>query len=239
MNSKNVQTSHSSHTVGVMMGWIGLSLVLMGCGEGGSAVAPQGDVRVRADEGIMIMADQRPTEAQIQAMVAAKDALFTTLSGRLMEAMGEGPANAIAVCQREAGELAAEVGRTHNVKIGRTGVRLRNQRNLAPAWAKDWIEQEVAEPQFAMLSNQQAAALLPIKLQPQCVMCHGPSEQILPEVKSALVDRYPQDQATGFEIGELRGWFWIELPPPAAAEAAGPASNADATDESEAASTGG
>lgn len=63
-----------------------------------------------------------------------------------------------------------------------------------------------------MLSNQQAAALLPIKLQPQCVMCHGPSEQILPEVKSALVDRYPQDQATGFEIGELRGWFWIELP---------------------------
>jgi hypothetical protein len=239
MNSKNVRTFHASHTAGVILGWIGLSLALLGCGEGDTAVAPQGDTRVRPDEGIVILADQRPTEAQIQAMVAAKDALFTTLSGRLMEAMGGGPANAIAVCQREAGELAAEVGRTHNVKIGRTGVRLRNQRNQAPAWANDWIEQAVAEPQFAVLSNQQAAALLPIKLQPQCVMCHGPTEQILPEVKSALVDRYPQDQATGFAVGELRGWFWIELPPSAAPEAGGPTANTDATGESEPASTDG
>jgi len=222
MNRKNARSSHANHTAGVMMGWIGLSLAVLGCGDGGTAVAPQGDVRVRADagEGIVILADQRPTEAQIQAMVAAKDALFTTLSGRLMEAMGGGPANAIAVCQREAGALAEEVGRAHNVKIGRTGVRLRNQRNQAPAWAGEWIEQGVAEPQFAVLSNQQAAALLPIKLQPQCVMCHGPADQILPEVKSALVDRYPQDQATGFEIGELRGWFWIELPLSAGDEAA-------------------
>lgn len=200
---------------GVVLLLIGSVFVFSGCGgdePNGAVAVPPADARVRPADGVTIVPDQRPTEAQIQAMVGAKEALFATLSGRLMEAMAGGPANAIAVCQREAGALAEGVGRSHNVKIGRTGVRLRNQRNQAPAWAADWIEQAVAEPQFAVLSNQQVAALLPIKLQPQCVMCHGPTEQILPEVKSALVDRYPQDRATGFEIGELRGWFWIELP---------------------------
>lgn len=202
----------SVSVVGLLIGSI---FLFSGCGggePGGAGAVPPGDGRVRPADGVAIVPDQQPTEAQIQAMVGAKDALFTALSGRLMEAMAGGPANAIAVCQREAGTLAEEVGRSHNVKIGRTGVRLRNQRNQAPAWAGEWIEQAVAEPRFAVLSNQQVAALLPIKLQPQCVMCHGPTEQILPEVKSALVDRYPQDRATGFEIGQLRGWFWIEMP---------------------------
>jgi hypothetical protein len=31
------------------------------------------------------------------------------------------------------------------------------------------------------------------------------------DVKEKLATFYPQDQATGFSAGELRGWFWIEL----------------------------
>ena len=169
---------------------------------------------VQAPDGVTIVAGMSPTEEQKAAMVAAKDALFTALSGRLLEAMGQGPANAIGVCQREAGEIAAKVAADHGVKIGRTGVRLRNTSNQAPAWAKEWVDAKSAEPQFAVLSNQNAAALLPIKLQPMCVMCHGPVEQILPEIKKQLVDRYPNDQAVGFEPGELRGWFWVERPAP-------------------------
>jgi hypothetical protein len=62
-----------------------------------------------------------------------------------------------------------------------------------------------------MLDNGQAAALLPIKLQAQCLMCHGPAEKIPLEVKTQLAKLYPQDQATGFQEGDLRGWFWVEL----------------------------
>ena len=43
-------------------------------------------------------------------------------------------------------------------------------------------------------------------------MCHGPEDQIIPEVKSELAKVYPDDQAIGFQEGELRGWFWIEMP---------------------------
>jgi hypothetical protein len=186
--------------------------VWVGCGDT-SPPTVETPSRVAPDVGVTILEESQPSEQQVAAMMAAKDALFAALSARLQEAMGQGgPGSAIAVCQREAQEIAARVGETHALKIGRTGVRLRNLRNQAPYWAKDWIEDQVAEPRFAILSNQHAAALLPIKLQTQCLMCHGPTDQMLPEIKSQLVDRYPKDQAVNFAEGELRGWFWIEMP---------------------------
>lgn len=69
---------------------------------------------------------------------------------------------------------------------------------------------KVDTPQFVTLTNGDAAALLPIKLQAQCLMCHGPKEQIAPVIQDQLVKLYPNDEAIGFKEGELRGWFWIE-----------------------------
>jgi len=31
-------------------------------------------------------------------------------------------------------------------------------------------------------------------------------------VLAALRDRYPKDRAIGFKEGEIRGWFWVEMP---------------------------
>lgn len=33
-----------------------------------------------------------------------------------------------------------------------------------------------------------------------------------PIVRAALMDRYPVDRAIGFTEGEIRGWFWVEVP---------------------------
>ncbi len=151
------------------------------------------------------------TEEQKSKLLSAKDALFTKLSGRLMEAMSQsGPAGAIEVCQTEARQIADDIGRDQNVSIGRTGVRLRNSANQPPAWAMQLVADKVDSPVFAKLSNDQTVALLPIKLQPQCLMCHGPQDMISADVQEKLAKLYPQDQATGFAEGELRGWFWVE-----------------------------
>lgn len=40
-----------------------------------------------------------------------------------------------------------------------------------------------------------------------CLACHG--SDIAPEVKAAIAAAYPQDQATGFKMGQLRGAFSI------------------------------
>ena len=55
--------------------------------------------------------------------------------------------------------------------------------------------------------------LLPIRLQPQCTMCHGPAAAIADEVRAEIAASYPDDRATGFATGDLRGWFWVEVRP--------------------------
>jgi hypothetical protein len=163
--------------------------------------------------GPTIVDGQTPTDDAKQKMLAAKEALFATLSARLAQAMGtQGVAAAIAVCKDEAPRLTAQVSREHNLAIGRTGVRLRNTENNPPDWAASLVAKQANEPQFVLLDNGATAALLPIRLQAQCTMCHGTPDMLLPEAQQALAELYPDDAATGFAVGELRGWFWVELP---------------------------
>lgn len=183
----------------------------MGCGKESAPTAnqPLDDT----DSNRVIVKGKAPSDAQKQAMLAAKEALFTKLSGRLMETMGsQGPAAAISVCQTEAPQIAEEVSEEHDLRIGRTGVRLRNSNNEPPAWAKPLTNNKTDTPTFVVLDNEDSAALLPIKLQGQCLMCHGPKDQIATVIQDQLAKLYPNDEATGFNEGDLRGWFWIEMP---------------------------
>ncbi|QDV44743.1 hypothetical protein Enr13x_46130 [Stieleria neptunia] len=191
---------------------LALSLLLFtATGCTGTKTEPVTDQTPTGEPSLSIVEGATPSEESKAAMLAAKDALFTRLSGRLMEAMADaGPAGAIGVCSQEAVKIAKEVGAEHAVQIGRTGVRLRNPNNQPPDWAAALVEQNVDTPVFAVLSDESAAALLPIKLQAQCLMCHGPDEQIAPEIQQKLAQLYPDDRATGFKEGELRGWFWIK-----------------------------
>jgi len=185
------------------------TLMFSGCQK---ALTPIAENAARNEaSAVTIVVGKTPSDDQRQAMLAAKDALFQTLSGRLMETMNSpGPAAAIAVCQKEAPQIATDISESHGLKIGRTGVRLRNSNNQPPSWAKAMTDAKVDTPQFVTLTNGDAAALLPIKLQAQCLMCHGPKEQIAPVIQDQLVKLYPNDEAIGFKEGELRGWFWIE-----------------------------
>ena len=50
----------------------------------------------------------------------------------------------------------------------------------------------------------------PIIVQPLCLSCHG--NVLAPEVANHIEEAYPDDQATGFEIGDLRGVYWVAFP---------------------------
>lgn len=173
--------------------------------------APVAEPTKPIDETATLVEGQEVGERDKARLMAAKDALFTSLSGRLMQAMSSGgPEGAIEICSKEARSLASTVGEQENVRIGRTGVRLRNEQNVAPLWAQGLIEAKTDTPFFGVLSDERKVALLPIKLQSHCLACHGPKEQLAPAVSEQLAQLYPNDQATGFHDGELRGWFWIE-----------------------------
>jgi hypothetical protein len=145
--------------------------------------------------------------------LAARDAMSGRLLDKLTEVLGaSGPVAAIEVCRQRAPEIAAETGQKLGVAIGRTSFRLRNPKNTPPEWARSLIEARPTDPRFIPLPDNGLGALLPIRVKAECLMCHGPRDQILPAIQDALQTHYPEDQATGFQAGDLRGWFWVTVP---------------------------
>ncbi len=152
--------------------------------------------------------------AQSKALAARAD-LFGRLSTRLSEVIeSQGPAAAIEVCSNEASQIAQSIGNHHGVKIGRTSLKLRNQKNIAPKWAVDLLSESATDLQFLQINESTVGALIPIMLQKKCLTCHGPVDSLAPSLKERLANFYPADEATGFKEGELRGWFWVEVPLP-------------------------
>jgi hypothetical protein len=156
------------------------------------------------------------TSAQSQQQLRAeqaRNALASTLLGELTAALQQGDAAAaIEVCRDRAPAIAADVAKQHNLRIGRTAQKLRNPANQSPDWAVAHVASEASESTLLAGPHGQLGALYPIRLMPQCLQCHGKTDELSTEVKAALATSYGQDQATGFAAGDLRGWFWVEVP---------------------------
>lgn len=50
----------------------------------------------------------------------------------------------------------------------------------------------------------------PIVLQAPCLNCHGPQEQIIPDVQQIINSRYKNDKAINYHVGDLRGAVSIQ-----------------------------
>jgi hypothetical protein len=108
--------------------------------------------------------------------------------------------------------IAEHAADEHGLAIGRTSHRLRNPANTAPEWADALIEQRVAESAYLAGPAGELGVMLPIRVAQPCLACHGAREDLDGEVAAALAESYPADEAVGFTEGDLRGWFWIEVP---------------------------
>ena len=194
--------------------WFLTLTTLTGCGRDGSSSPTTG---AGTEKSASHVADQPTAKKSVQTpqerAALAKDALFNELSTRLLAAMSNGgPAKAIEVCSKLAPKLAKEVGEQHHVLIGRTAVRLRNSSNLPPEWAEPLLKDLPTKPVVQDLENGSTGVLFPILLKVQCLTCHGPDDKIASEIRTELTRLYPNDKATGFQEGDLRGWFWVEVP---------------------------
>lgn len=153
-------------------------------------------------------------KAQHELCLAATNALASEMMGELMAALdSDDPTAGITVCGAKAPAIAAQISTDYGVKIGRTSHKLRNPANAAPQWAKQIVADQVGQPTYLAGPQGEFGALLPIRLKAECQMCHGSPGEIDESIQIALAEHYPEDQATGFVEGDLRGWFWIEAPP--------------------------
>lgn len=198
----------------LLSGFVALAL-LVACGEPQPKAPAEGGAALPAGWRDLDPESFSPAQAaQSRLAQDAQQRLFARLSQRLMQAMGEpgGIPGAIGACQLDAPALATSVEKELGLSVGRTSWKLRNPRNVPPDWARRDVAARRASATWLAHEDGRLAALLPIRLMGLCVVCHGNSDQLAEGVPAALAARYPSDQATGFSEGDLRGWFWIEVP---------------------------
>jgi hypothetical protein len=161
--------------------------------------------------------------AELNASRAAASELLKVLKGEMEKALQSGgPINAIHFCNENAQKLTQEVATKHGVEVSRTSLRIRNPKNQPDAWetavlkafderrvageaAKDLEHYEVVDANGTQTFRYMKA----IPLFGPCYNCHG---AVKPQLKSEITRLYPNDQAIGFKVGDVRGAFTVQIP---------------------------
>lgn len=160
-------------------------------------------------------ADLRPAVQRGDlVIVSLQDAVLSELMRELDRG---GPAGAIKSCHIDANSAASRAAREAGIAAGRTSDRLRNPRNAPKLWAAPIVERYAGRPAagvegFVVDLGDRVGVMRPIAQRRVCAACHGPIEGLDVRVRAELQARYPADRAVGFKDGELRGWFWVEVP---------------------------
>ena len=156
----------------------------------------------------------------LQALSAEGAALIPPFQKHLLStvksAMQSGGAvNAVQACQLLAPQIALEHSKSP-WQVGRTALKVRSPANTADAWEQQVLEQfaeraaagePVADLSHAEIVGGEFRMMKAIATGEPCLACHG--KNIEPSLVAVIDVRYPQDQARGFALGELRGAFTL------------------------------
>ena len=161
------------------------------------------------------------------AMLGEARKVATTLPPKLLAALQDeigksGPEGAIPVCKDMAPKMAGEISQQTGWKIKRVSLKARNEARATPdAWEKAALEDfdkraAAGEPPAQLEKGEKVGNeyryVKALPVQPLCLSCHGPADQFSPAVKSVLGQHYPNDRATGYSVGQIRGAISVRKP---------------------------
>lgn len=158
--------------------------------------------------------------AALEQGTTISDAAFQGLSARLQQAMKEGgPAHAVEFCSLNALSIVDSLSTAHNAHIRRTSDRVRSpidkpdgeEARMLQAMLTEWEAGKTAGeiPARAVAHGDSIAYYRPIFISsPACLKCHGiPDGTADASALEVVAARYPADEATGYELGDLRGMW--------------------------------
>lgn len=159
-----------------------------------------------------------------KAQTASKS-LLGTLKTQLTEALSDGDTKkAVVVCSSIAQSIAQNISKENNLYIQRVSLKNRN-----PLGSPDNFEKETlvlfdkmkedgkltSESDFSDITienNKKVFRFMkPIVTAKSCLQCHGNPEQIKPEVKEIIKEKYPNDIAFGYKEGDVRGAVSVKI----------------------------
>ncbi len=145
--------------------------------------------------------------------------LHQQLGSKLKAALSKGgPPQAIEVCRSEAQSIAKRVGKAYGVTVKRISDKPRNPSDKPDEMDAAVLQQFASDlaadgsatmERLVKLANGKSRYYKGIRIQSMCLTCHG--ENLSAQVRQTLQEYYPEDKATGYQMGDLRGAFVVEL----------------------------
>ncbi len=155
-----------------------------------------------------------------EGKIASLQKNFATLQTELQKELAaaiaaSGPEGAIEVCSVASPQMERRLSRESGAEIRRVSDRPRNPEHMVDEFerrAMDRWRAEMAQGKKPALYHERSEAGLrvmqPIVIQNNlCLQCHGGPGQISAATAAAIAQRYPQDQAIGYALNDLRGAF--------------------------------
>jgi cytochrome c553 len=145
----------------------------------------------------------------------------SVLKHTLKREMNKGSAvNAISACHSGTDAINRQLTAQSGWKIARTSLKIRNPNNAPDAWEKQvLLNFEKSKSRGATVKQLQYSEIIKqgkhtvfrymqaIPVSGNCLSCHG--EKLTSSVQAKLKQLYPQDNATGYKVGDIRGAFSI------------------------------
>lgn len=136
------------------------------------------------------------------------------LKPQLKRALAEGgPEHAISVCADIAPTIADSLSAESGWSVRRVSLKSRNASRAVPdKWEQSMLVEfdrrqlsgmEAADINVAEVVGEQFRYMQAQGVEPVCLLCHG--KGLSDAVQAALEEYYPDDWATGYSLGEVRG----------------------------------
>jgi len=160
-------------------------------------------------------------DAEVAAANTAVKALAGALQTELKAAMqAGGPVSAITVCNTQALAITQQVSLEQGVVVHRVSQRNRNPVNSPNEWQAAVLDDferrkssgaDTGDLQWSEITNvaggQEFRFMKAIPTGGVCLACHG--TELSDQVSEVISGLYPEDRATGFSVGDIRGAFVV------------------------------
>lgn len=180
--------------------------------------------------GLLYACAEHPPQPDQAQLLAETRAVANTLPPGLMAVLQEeiargGLAAAINVCREKAPAMAKAASAKTGWHIRRVSEKNRNPKAVPDNWElqalREFTERATRGDDVSTLEKGEIVGtgntrsyryIKALPTQALCLACHGPREQISPDVLAMLDSLYPADQATGYSINQIRGGITITRP---------------------------
>lgn len=171
--------------------------------------------------------DEAARQAALEEARKASTELVTSVRSELLKAIeASGPLRAIVVCKYTVPEIASAVSRKYGARVTRVSL---TPRNPSLGWGDAWeqkvlmgFDERVAKGEKADGMEHHEVVQEPagkfmrymrvLPMQPACLHCHGPADQVSEPIRSQLTHDYPFDRAIGVALGKVRGAVTFKKP---------------------------